>query len=721
LGTVPSLSDGCSARAETAADLAAALVAGAAVALVPVRVAGERPGGWLESCGKTQLAACIADSMWRSRLVDLLLWVDATSRASVLSGYVEAAHAVGACRGGDGELVAARFIGWLRQTSRPWLLVFDDVADPGTLEGLWPHGQVGRVLATTASPAAFTSEYGALIHRVGVYSREQALSYLMRRLTGDPGKHTGAAELVHDLGHEPLALAQASAVIASSALSCRDYRDVFAGRRDKAAAEGGAEPAAASITWAMSAEHAGQLAPGGAGALLSLAALLDGHGIPRAVFLTAAAARFAGGARHQAGGEADTPAEPDAPAERERVRDALLALERAGLLAADAGPPLAVVRMNAAVQAAVRAATPQEAMPAAAAAAADALLETWPYDDEPAWLAGMLRSGTASLQRTAGDLLWAGGCHPLLVRAGRSLDRVPLRGPAIAYWHNLASVSDRILGPGHPDTLAVREQLARACLAAGRAEEAAAALQLVLTERVRVLGPDHPSAIVARRDLGRALVAAAHYDEAVTALERAAADDQRVHGADQPETLSTQDELAAAYHAAGRFGDAAQLYRRTLASRERSQGPENPDTLITRQRLAGACLAAGKVKHALAEYKRVLDDSEHVRGPDHLETIAIRAALAAAYHSTGRMALALQLYEQTHASYRRAVGADHYDTLTSSANLAHVYYTVGRVTDALTVLRDTLARGERALPAGDPLTEAVRESLTSMAGGTGVR
>jgi tetratricopeptide (TPR) repeat protein len=709
-------------------------VAGAAVALVPVRVAGERPGGWLESCGKTQLAACIADSMWRSRLVDLLLWVDATSRGSVLSGYVEAAHAVGADRSG-GESVAAWFTGWLRRTNRPWLVVFDDVSDPAILDGLWPHGPTGRVLATTASPAAFTSEYGALIHPVGVYSREQALSYLMRRLAGDPGKRLKAAELVHDLGYEPLALAQASAVIAGSALSCRDYRDTFASRRDKAAAEAGVQPAAASITWGMSADHAGKLAPGGgAGTLLSLAALLDGHGIPRAVFMTAATARFVARAAHRGTAEPatspepGTPADPATPAEPGQVRDALLALARAGLLPvdagpplADAGPPLAVVRMNAAVQAAVRAAMPQETMSAAADSAADALLEAWPHDDAPAWLARMLRSGAASLQTTAGDLLWADGCHPLLMRAGRSLDRVRLRGPAIAYWHDLALASDRILGPGHPDTLAVREQLARACLAAGRAEEAAATLQLVLAERVRVLGPDHPSAIAARRDLGRALVAAAHYEQAVTALERAAADDQRVHGADQPETLSTQDELAAAYHAAGRFGDAAQLYRHTLASRERSQGPENPDTLVTRQRLAGAYLAAGKVKHALAEYKRVLEDSEHVRGPDHLDTVAICAALAAAYHSTGRMALALQLYERTRASYQRAVGADHHDTLTSSANLAHVYYAVGRVTDAVTVLRDTLARAERALPAGDPLTEAVRESLTSMAGGTGVR
>ena len=82
-------------RAETAADLAAALVTGTVVVLAPARVAGERPGGWLESCGKTQLAVCLAESLWQARRLELLIWVTCTNRASVLSGYVEAAAAVG--------------------------------------------------------------------------------------------------------------------------------------------------------------------------------------------------------------------------------------------------------------------------------------------------------------------------------------------------------------------------------------------------------------------------------------------------------------------------------------------------------------------------------------------------------------------------------------------------------------------------------------------------
>jgi hypothetical protein len=41
---------------------------------------------------------------------------------------------------------------------------------------------------------------------------------------------------------------------------------------------------------------------------------------------------------------------------------------------------------------------------------------------------------------------------------------------------------------------------------------------------------------------------------------------------------------------------------------------------------------------------------------------------------------------------------------------------VGRLTDATTLLRDTVARCEQVLPPRDPLTQAVRESLSNIAG-----
>jgi len=701
---MPPLADGFSTRPETAPDLNTALVPGTTVVLAPSRPAAEGSPDWLGSSGKTQLAVYFAESLWRARAVDLLVWVVATSRASVLSGYVEAAAASGADDAGTAESVADQFIGWLSQTTRPWMVVLDGLRDAADLEGLWPEGPAGRVLVTTADSAT-VSMRKALAVPVREFSMREALSYLMGRLTADPDQRIGAIDLVGDLGCEPPALFQASAVIASSGLSCRDYRDYFAQRRAQLAEVGDEGQAAAAVTWTLSVEQAERLSPGGgAQYLLALLALLDGHGIPGAVVTTSAVSEYLAGGT-------GTATDPN------RAWGALVSLERAGLLIIDPATTPPTVRIAEVVQGAVRIATPKRIADRAARAAADGLLEVWPEDEPETWQAAGLRSCAQSLRQAAGDSLWdTGSCHPLLPRAGRSIDSARLTGPAVNYWRELAAMSDRIAGPGSPDTLMAGSHLAAALMAAGQAAEAVAWSQWVLAGRTRLLGPDSPGTIAARTDLGRAFLASGQAEAAIPVLEEAVSECERVRGVDHLDTLGARDQLAAACRAAGKSDDAIRLYRRTLADRERIQGQRHPDTMTTRQQLADAYQAEGRSKDAISQFKRVLADRERVLGPDHLDTVVARANLASAYHSGGKMSVALQLYEQACQGYERALGTDHPETLTRRADLANAFYSVGRLTDATAMLRDTVERCERALPPGDPLTRALRESLANIAG-----
>lgn len=701
---MPPLADGFSSRPETAPDLNTALVPGATVVLASGRAAAEGSPDWLGSCGKTQLAVYFAESLWRSRAVDLLVWVVATSRASVLSGYMEAAAATGSDDAGKAESVADHLIGWLSQTTRPWMVVLDDLRNAADLEGLWPEGPAGRVLITTSNSATISAR-NALTLPVREFSMREALSYLMGRLTADPDQRIGAIDLVGDLGCEPPALFEASAVIASSGLACRDYRDYFAQRRAQLAEMGDEGQAAAAVTWTLSVEQAERLSPGGgAQYLLALVALLDGHGIPGAVVTASAVSEYLAAGT-------GTAMDPN------RAWGALLSLERVGLLIIDPATTPPTVRMAEVVQAAVRTATPKRIADRAARAAADALIEVWPEDEPETWLATGLRSCAESLRRAAGDSLWEGGsCHPLLPRAGRSIDNARLTGPAVSYWRELAAMSDRIVGPGSPDTLMAGSHLAAALMAAGQAAEAVAWSQWVLAGRTRLLGPDSPGTIAARTDLGRAFLASGQADAAIPVLEEAVSECERVRGGDHLDTLGARDELAAACRTAGKSDDAIRLYRRTLADRERIQGQRHPDTMTTRQQLADAYQAEGRSKDAISQFKRVLADRERVLGPDHLDTIVARANLASAYHSAGKMSVALQLHEQACQGYERVLGPDHPETLARRADLANAFYTVGRLTDATTMLRDTVERCERALPPGDPLTYALRESLANIAG-----
>jgi tetratricopeptide (TPR) repeat protein len=709
VGEVPPLADEFTERPDTAAGIIETLTPGSAVALVPSPALSERAPDGPGVCGKTQIAVMAAESLWRSGAIDALIWISATNRASVLSGFVRASVAVSGIEpAGTADSVAARFVAWLGETSRAWLVVLDDLPEPAILDRLWPQGPTGRLLITStqSAVAAVVGRRGAQVIPVGFFSVREALNCLAGRLSMHPVQRQGAMELVADLSCEPLALAQASAVIANSTLACRDYRDYFLRRREQiGAAE---EVPAVTVTWTLSLGQAEALLPGPSVRLmLVLVVLLDGHGIPGAVFGAPSVAAYLGGSAAPF-----SPAADPGPA-----WDALLTLERVGLISINHAITPPVVLMNTALQAAIRLSAPSRVQEPAARAAAAALLESWPAEEPEPWTADSLRANAASLHSAATDTLWSDGCHPLLLRVGRSLDGARLVGPAAEYWRDLAARCDAKLAPGHPDALLVADHLAAANLAAGSAAEAVTWYQRVLAERGRELASGHPTVVAARVSLARALIMAREPADAVAVLQRAVRDCEQSRGPDHTETLGVTEELAAAYQAAGETTAAVQLLTRTLAGRERLRGARDAQTLAARDRLAAACLADGKVKDAISHYKRVLADRERVLGRGDPDTIATCAKLAAAYHAAGRMPSAMQLSERCCADSEQVLGPDHADTLARRANLALLYYAVGRVGDAVDLLHDTAIRCQRVLPPGDPLTRAVQQSLANIGEG----
>jgi tetratricopeptide (TPR) repeat protein len=714
VGEVPALAQGFSDRLDSARGVLDTLAPGSAVALVPGSVFAEGKQNWLGSCGKTQIAAMLTETLWRSGAVDIVIWVPAASRAAVLSAYVQAwAAATGREPTGTAESVAARLVSWLAETSQRWLVVLDDLLDSSEVDGLWPEGPAGRLLITTNQSSVAVGTPGVRVFPVGFFSIREALGCLNERLSVNPAQRQGAIDLIEALGREPLALGQAVAVIANSSLACRDYRDYFVRRRQQLGRTAGEVPSAAQVTWTLSMGQAEALLPGQSVRLmLVLIALLDGHGIPGTIFATQSVSAYLGGSPGAAAGFG-APADPREPPS---AWDALGAIERVGLISVDRIRSARMIRMNPVVQAAIRLAAPAQVRDRACRAAANALLEAWPPEEQRPWTAAGLRANVASLRAVATDILWADGCHPLLLRAGRSLDRARLAGPAVEYWRELSVHCDNKLPPDHPDALVVAAELAAAYLAAGYAAEAVTWYRRVLAERSLELAPGHPAVIGARVSLAGAMVTAGEPADAVSVLHRAVAESEQFRGPGHPDTLSIREELARAQEAAGDAPAAIRLLTRTLADRERLQGPRDPHTMATRVQLAAAQLTEGRAKQAISVYKRVLADREDVLGPDHSDTIATKASLAGAYHAAGRMPSAVQLSEQTCADSQRVLGADHADTLARRAQLATLYFSVGRVGDAAALLRDTLARCERILPPGDSLTTAVRQDLTSIAG-----
>ncbi|MFL6126559.1 NB-ARC domain-containing protein, partial [Actinophytocola sp.] len=347
----------------------------------------------LGGVGKTQLAARHARTAWGNPTQDLVVWINAVTRSAIVSGYAEAAVRAlddidprTARR--DPEQAAIALLAWLGMTRRRWLIVLDDLRDPADVRGWWPpRTATGQVLVTTRRrDAALVHEDRQLVE-VDVFTPAESLSYLEAKLPGhaEPAELRGLAD---DLGHLPLALAQAAAFIADKPLlSVAAYRARLTDRRRTLAQ---VMPAATELpdeyrdtvaaTWSLSIEHANGMPPEQlARPVLELACLLDPTGIPTRVFTFGATSGYLSTVLAQ---------EVDA----DLVADALACLHRLSLLTLERNHRARGVRIHALVQRTTRDTVPPERLRPLAQAAADALLENWPDIETDTALAQALRA-----------------------------------------------------------------------------------------------------------------------------------------------------------------------------------------------------------------------------------------------------------------------------------------------------------------------------------------
>jgi tetratricopeptide (TPR) repeat protein len=664
----------------------------------------------LGGVGKTQLAAAVARRARNNAEVAVLLWIIATSRTNVVAAYAAAGQRLAGADGDDVDAAAARFLEHLAGTRERWLIVLDDLADPSDLEGLWPpRTSQGRVIVTTRRTDAALSTHGEAVP-IDVFTPAEAHRFLTDKFAGDPGRYTDAdiAGVAADLGYLPLALAQAAAYILDVRITCEGYRRRFADRRRTMAdlapdslPDDYRLPVAVSLS--LSVEVADTLRPAGvAGPLLAALSVLDPNGLPIELLSATPVLDYLTRHRDPAWSGAYTVDGDDA-------RDALAALSRLSLAGAGTGR----VTVHGLVQRSVRELTDAALLADAIGAVAQGLLDIWPETERDPALGQTLRDNTAALRRHGEDHLWQGHPHPLLFRAGDSLDTAGLTGAAVEHWERMVSRCDDLLGPDHPDSLTARNSLAGAYESAGKLDRAIALSEQTLADRTRVLGTDHPDTLVSRSRLANIFRAAGMLDRAIALSEQTLADRMRVLGEDDPFTLGSRSSLAIIYRSAGQLKRAIALSEQTLADRSRVLGEDHPKTLNSRNNLAIAYATAGRLEQAIPLYEQTLADMARILGDDHPSTLNARNNLANAHTAAGRPEQAIALLEQTLADMVRVLGSDHPVTLGSRNNLAYAYQADGQHDRAVTLHETVLADMERVLGPDHP---DILRSRTNLAG-----
>ncbi|WP_052360486.1 NB-ARC domain-containing protein [Kutzneria albida] len=427
-GSMPKPADSYQQR-PAVQQVAAALGHGRAVVLSSETTTKTGVLSGLGGVGKSQIAVGVAEQAWASGEVEVLAWVTAASREAILTAYARLAADLTGIEDPTPEQGSERLLTWLASSTIGWLLILDDVQDPGDLNGLWPPiTSSGQTVVTTRRRDAVLRGHGRQRIDVSEFTNGEALAYLRTRLADQAHLLDGADELATALGCLPLALAQATASMLDRGWTCSDYLARFTDRRrtlDSLWPEGEPLPdehrSTVAATWSLSIEQANQLHPAGvARPLLQLASVLDPNGIPTDLFTAPASLHWL----TKALGREVT---------AEDAAEGLACLHRLSLLTLDNRSTLRVARVHAMVQRATQDNLSEAQAATAVSLAADALVQVWPSIERDTTVGQTLRANTAALRDAGEKHLWYPCGHTVLFRAALSLCETGLVNETVDY------------------------------------------------------------------------------------------------------------------------------------------------------------------------------------------------------------------------------------------------------------------------------------------------
>jgi hypothetical protein len=707
IGVIPAAADCFQAR-EVAIRLEVAAGSSEAVVLCHV-LAG------MGGVGKTQLAAAYARRAWDTGQVAALVWVTASAPQRIVDAYARAAQRV--ARGidtADPATAARRFMEWMAETSKPWLVVLDDVQRPGDVAGWWPPDRpAGRVVVTTRHRSGAWQERRRVQVDVDLFTPEEARAYLYAKFAGgDYGQSDVEIDaLVDDLGRLPLALAQAAAFIINEDIDIPVYRRLLDERllahavpEDPDLPDDQRQIVAA--IWNLSVDQADRARPAGlARPLLYLASVLDPNGIPEIVLTSQPAREYL----------ASYLSEPTGfePVTEEEAVQALRILHRFNLIDHNRHATYQEVRIHQLIQRATRECeflrVDQDLSAALADTAADSLRAVWPMIERDR-LGSILRTNTSALESATGNALWAWhDSVPLVLQvSAMSLGATGQVTEAIRGYSRLCATATEILGPDHSQTLATHANLA---YWRGEAGDLAGA-EVDIQELLAACGEPHYDIVFAAlANLARIRGEAGYEKAAVVAFERLVPASISLWGHYHPTTLTTQAAFAYWRGKAGDPAGAAAAFGKLLAPYKWVFGVEHPSTFRIRNHLALSLLEAGDPAAAVAAFEELLVDCLRLLGPVYPQTLIVRGNLLKSRIAKGDRVGVVSAGEELVADCRQVLGADHPVTLNVSDHQASLLAEAGDPAGAADALEELLADSARALGQDDLRTLTIRNNL----------
>jgi tetratricopeptide (TPR) repeat protein len=637
------------------------------------RAAVQGPGG----VGKTALAVEYAHRF--RHLHGGVWWCPAATRVGVMTSLAALAVTLRIVPADEADLEKAATLALRRlaEESATWLLVYDDATGPEAIADLLPTAGP-RVLITSRSPHWSGS---AEVLRLDVLPIEDAVAVLESATARDD--QAGARTIAEALGCLPLALDVAAATCRYSQMRFADYAAQIS--RTIAGVPGDASHRGVAAVFELAVAAAATRRPP-AEALMAFLA----HCAPERIPIMLAEGAIEDAAEFTA---------------------ALAALVDLSLAAHDSfedGTPALIIPLL--VQELARERSNANGLAHDAIVRIIARLATiYPEDgfgNPQSWsLCAKLTPHLLALRAgDPGGSSIGAGWPDLLDRAGSYLHGRACDAEAAPLLRDALALGEKTLGPDHPDTAAILNNLARLLRDQGDLAGARRLYERALAIHDLIRGHDHPDTAGDLDNLAAVLQDQGDFAAARPLCERALAIREKTLGRDHPDAAGNLNNLAGLLAEQGDFAGARPLFERALAIHERALGPDHRDTATTLTNLALLMVEQGDLAGAWPLLQRSLAIRKQVLGPDHPDTAGSLNNLALVLEAQGDHAGARSLFESAQAVYEEALGAEHPNTNRVRCHRARLLLAAGIASEALALGESALAAHEKVLGRDHPWT-----------------
>jgi tetratricopeptide (TPR) repeat protein len=598
----------------------------------------------------------------------------------------------------------------LRHEGEGILLIFDNALDAGALTPFLPRGGHCKILITSNTHAW---RHIATPVEILTWTREVGADYLIAR-TGRDGERKAAEALSEELGGLPLAHEQAGAYCERLEKPLAEYRKRFEATPARLLGDARDAPAeyhnrlTVTKTFGLAIDEAAKLHPA-VEPLIIHAALLAPEPLPLFLFEEG---------RDKLGAPLDVALAGDG------LDEALAALRSFALIERqtvederDAAITTETIRLHRLVRqvAAERCSGP--ALESARAVLIAALAAVYPDEiaDAKAWPRAR-RLDAPALALINGEL--PGTAEEAASRvlnglAGYRQYALGSYAPARLLYQRALNLREKRLGPDHPDTAEILNNLGLSLREEGDDEAARGLLERALAINDSALGAEHAATVTSVNNLALLLRDQGNLAAARPLFERALAGVEKVFGAEHPATAASVGNLGLLLKDEGDLAGARALLERALIIDEKALGPDHPDTANDLGNLALLIKQTGDLTGARILYERALAIKEKRLGTDHPQTATSLLAVAKVLHEQGELAPARNGIERALAIFDTMLGADHRDTADCVANLAMLLHDQGEFANARSHYQRALAINEKIFGPDHPATAV---SLNNLAG-----